>query len=61
MTILNVVDAVVVLPGWHNSAGARLETAVAIAIGTPVYGYVDGELHPIRPEISTTVTYVGWK
>lgn len=29
-------DAVRVLPGWENSRGARLEVAVAEAIGIPV-------------------------
>lgn len=31
------VDAVVVLPGWGGSTGARLEVDVANAVGTPVY------------------------
>lgn len=34
-------DAVVALPGWSESVGARLEVAVAIAIGIVVYEYID--------------------
>lgn len=30
-------DAVVVLRGWHNSRGARLERATAEAVNMPVY------------------------
>lgn len=29
-------DAVVTMPGWQTSRGARLETAIAIMVGIPV-------------------------
>lgn len=39
-------DTVVVLPGWHQSQGARLEVRVAYACGIPVLRYPD--LQPAR-------------
>lgn len=47
------VEAVAVLPGWQHSKGARLEVAVAVAIGIPVLWATDMSpvpdalLHPI--------------
>lgn len=40
------VDALVMLPGWQNSKGARLEVNVATALGLPLYILRDGELRP---------------
>lgn len=37
--ILEQADLVVVLPGWEESEGAKLEVAVAQAIGIPVFRY----------------------
>lgn len=39
------VDEVVVLPGWEHSRGARLEVAIALEIGIPVWrhGHPGGE------------------
>lgn len=35
------VDAVIVMPGWEQSTGARLEVYVALAVDTPVYTYLN--------------------
>lgn len=43
-------DMVVVLPGWRESTGARLETHVAYACGIPVVQYPD--LSPARHKSS---------
>lgn len=43
-------DAIVLLPGWQRSAGARLEAHVASAIGLPLLRYPD--LTPARHPLS---------
>ncbi|PWI56062.1 DUF4406 domain-containing protein [Sulfoacidibacillus thermotolerans] len=43
-------DAVVVLPGWETSRGARLEVQVAEALGMPIFAYPT--LHRIHPGLS---------
>ena len=35
-------DAVVLLPGWETSQGARLESMVAVEVGHPVFEIVSG-------------------
>lgn len=32
-------DAIICLPGWENSQGARLETVTAVEVGHPVFEY----------------------
>jgi nucleoside 2-deoxyribosyltransferase len=41
-------DAVVVLPGWENSTGARLEVHTAVACGKPVLSYPDLGIVDVR-------------
>lgn len=48
-TVLLRSDAVVVLPRWEEGVGSRLEVAVALAIGLPVYGYGQGDLVELYP------------
>ena len=41
LLILSQVEALVMLPGWHRSLGARVEHDVASAIGLPIFHGVD--------------------
>lgn len=45
LTSLLESDAIVVLPGWGRSTGAKAEVLVATHLGLPVYAY-----HQHRPE-----------
>ena len=45
--IADEVEAVVVLPGWRDSKGARLETYVALLTGKPVYSWDSFSLTPL--------------
>jgi len=36
--------AIVLLPGWSGSRGAKLELYVAVALNFPVFYYLDGRL-----------------
>lgn len=45
-TIVNDCDGVIVLPGWPQSEGAKVEVAVAVSAGKPVFAY-----HRHRPQI----------
>ena len=45
--ISDEIDAVVVLPGWSKSRGARLEVFVALSVQKPVFYYEDmNEIDP---------------
>ena len=47
LAMLSVCDAMVMVPGWETSAGAREEWGLAKNIGLPVYVYPD--LPPLHP------------
>ena len=46
LRLMLTCDAVVVLPGWRESKGARLEVYVALELGMPVVEYPD--LRPVE-------------
>ena len=50
-------DGIVLLPGWHNSQGARLERIVAESTGRKIFLYTEGKLVPAQawhhPDIFT--------
>jgi nucleoside 2-deoxyribosyltransferase len=41
-------DALIVLPGWGKSEGAKVEVAVAVATGKPVFAYHRHRPHPVE-------------
>jgi hypothetical protein len=51
--IQEVADVVVVLPGWEESEGSKLEVLVAQAIGVPVFVLPDAT--PLRSVVTTRV------
>lgn len=62
--VADEAHAVVVLPGWETSKGARLEVFVAISSGKPVYPYnvaTGGLGEPLRNyEIAATFAANVW-
>lgn len=49
MASIDAVDAVLFLPGWQKSAGARMEMAYCGYIGKPVAFSVDELLKEVEP------------
>lgn len=59
LELLRRCDAVVLVPNWRDSAGARAEVEEADRLGLPVfgreaYGYVDGVVHAMDRHFSRT-------
>lgn len=51
--IADGVNGIVLLPGWFNSKGARLECFVALIAGYPVFDYLEGgKLLPVPPQVA---------
>ena len=55
--IQEVADVLVVLPGWEESEGSKLEVLVAQSIGVPIWSFETGR--PIRGRVTTTVAGSG--
>jgi len=56
--VADVVDGVALLPGWHDSRGARLEAFIALTVQKPVF-FIDklGDLKPVSiPSVLKTIT-----
>jgi hypothetical protein len=47
--VADEVDGVVLLPGWTNSRGARLEAFIALTVQKPVMRYTRGCLEVMDP------------
>jgi hypothetical protein len=58
--IINEVQGVVLMPGWHESKGARAEAMLAQMIGKSVFLIVESENElGLAPLIHSVETYVG--
>lgn len=53
--VSDIVDAVVVIPGWSKSKGARLETFVAYISDKPIYYFNTRRKVPLRTLISAWI------
>lgn len=49
-----MVDALVLLPNWESSPGARAEVLVALELGLQFF---DHKLNTIKPEVCTVVKF----
>lgn len=49
------VDGVIVLPGWENSRGARIEVLIAQTLCKPVKFFDSSGLRPISKNVLTAV------
>lgn len=45
LRLLADADAIAMLPGWHNSNGAKVEHQLMVGLGLPVYDAETGELY----------------
>ncbi len=57
--VADEVDAVVVLPGWDKSNGARLEAFIALAARKPVYTYRKGTITGISKKRAMEKIHAG--
>lgn len=53
--IADIVDGICVLPNWHKSRGARLETFCALQVQKPVFFLDEGEVHLFDPKLVMTL------
>lgn len=54
------LDAVIVLPGWEKSRGARMEVYNALALGMPIFSYEKVAIGFIVSEIPRMQAWKQW-
>jgi hypothetical protein len=50
--VIGPLDCLWLLPGWEHSRGARLEVAIAVELGVPIFDFETRRLLTIRINIS---------
>ena len=59
LQMLALADAVVILPGWHQSRGARIEVTVADQLGIPIFCFAESALQELTIKSELTLFSAG--
>lgn len=57
LAMLLQADAIALLPGWHESKGAKFELAVAQKLGLKILDATTMELYPHIPTVDLVLAY----